>query len=60
MGKSRDPDITSIGVTVDKLGVDEGGVEHLVFLRENLTDDTSEKEIEAEAFKKPTWYPTCR
>ena len=44
MGKSRDPDITSIGVTVDKLGVDEGGVEHLVFLRENLI----------------TWYLTCR
>ena len=34
----------SIGATVDKLGVDEGGVEHLVFLRENLI----------------TWYPTCR
>ena len=36
MGKSRDPDITSIGATVDKLGVDEGGplggVERLVDL----------------------------
>ena len=36
MGKNKDPDITFIGVTVDKLRVDEGGplggVDHLVDL----------------------------
>ena len=36
MGKSRDPDITFIGATVDKLRVNEGGplggVDHLVDL----------------------------